>query len=151
MTEQELIEKFESENITLASIKSRIFAYTIDELIVSFIFMVIFMEQMPSEGNIESTINALSNMISYVILLKIIYQTFFVWMYGATVGKIIVKIRVVSTVDFENPNIFTSTIRSIVRVFGENLLFIGFFWALLNPKRESWHDMAAQTLVVNVY
>ncbi|MDD3462372.1 MAG: RDD family protein, partial [Sulfurospirillaceae bacterium] len=91
MTEQELIEKFESENITLASIKSRIFAYTIDELIVSFIFMVIFMEQMPSEGNIESTINALSNMISYVILLKIIYQTFFVWMYGATVGKIIVK------------------------------------------------------------
>ena len=40
MNEEEIIEKFERENITLASIGKRAMAYTIDEILVSFLFII---------------------------------------------------------------------------------------------------------------
>ncbi|NCD00327.1 MAG: RDD family protein, partial [Bacteroidia bacterium] len=31
----------------------------------------------------------------------------------------------------------------------ESIFYLGFVWAALNPKRETWHDRVANTLVVN--
>ncbi len=151
MTDEQIIESFERENITLASIKKRAFAYTIDEILISILFMIIFFGKVPQDATYEQTLNLLNSLFSYVILLKIIYQTFFVWYYGATPGKMMLKIRVISTIDLENPNIIYSLNRAIIRVISESLFYIGFLWALTNPKRETWHDKVAKTLVINAY
>jgi len=151
MTDQQIIDRFETENITLATIKQRAFAYTIDEVLISILFMIIFFGRVPQNASYEETLNLLNSLFSYVILLKIIYQTFFVWYYGATPGKMLIKIRVVSTIDLENPAIIYSLNRAIVRIVSESLFYIGFLWALTNPKRETWHDKVARTLVVNAY
>lgn len=82
--------------------------------------------------------------------LKVLYQSFFVWMYGATPGKMVAKIRVMYVYDMDNPSLGYAAIRSVIRVFSESIFYLGFAWALMNPKRESWHDKAAKTLVVNV-
>ncbi|MCF6173268.1 MAG: RDD family protein [Campylobacteraceae bacterium] len=79
------------------------------------------------------------------------YQAFFVWAYGATPGKMLLKIRVISTVDLGNPNMIYSINRSLIRIVSESLFYIGFLWAFTNPKRETWHDKVAKTLVVNAY
>jgi len=151
MTDEQIIERFERENITLATIRQRAFAYTVDEILISILFMIIFFGKIPQDSTYEQTLNLLNSLFSYVILLKIIYQTFFVWYYGATPGKMMFKIRVISTIDLENPSIIYSLNRAIVRIISESLFYVGFLWALTNPKRETWHDKVAKTLVVNAY
>jgi len=151
MTDEQIIERFERENITLATIKQRAFAYTVDEILISILFMIIFFGKIPQDATYEQTLNLLNSLFSYVILLKIIYQTFFIWYYGATPGKMMFKIRVISTIDLENPSIIYSLNRAIVRIISESLFYVGFLWALTNPKRETWHDKVAKTLVVNAY
>ncbi len=151
MTDEQIIERFERENITLATIKKRAFAYTIDEILISILFMIIFFGKVPQDASYEQTLNLLNSLFSYVILLKIIYQTFFVWYYGATPGKMMLKIRVISTINLENPSFIYSLNRAIVRIISESLFYVGFLWALTNPKRETWHDKVAKTLVINAY
>ncbi len=149
MTNEELIEKFETENITLAPLQKRVLAYFIDEILVSVLFALIYLDQLPENISTEETINIINSLFIYVVLLKVAYQTFFVWMYGATLGKIFLKIRVISTVDLENPSFLWSLNRASFRIISESLFYLGFLWAVLNPKRETWHDKVANTLVVD--
>ena len=149
MTNEELIEKFERENITLAPLGKRALAYLIDELLVSLLFIFIYMDQIPPNATTEETITIINSLVLYVMVLKVIYQTFFVWMYGATLGRIAMKIRVISLSDLEKPSFLLSLSRASFRIISESLFYLGFAWAMLNPKRETWHDKVAHTLVVN--
>lgn len=149
MTNEELIEKFESENITLASVQKRGLAYLIDELLVSLLFIFIYLDAIPHGASTEETIAFINSLFVYVMVLKIVYQTFFVWMYGATLGRIAMKIKVISMSDLENPSFLFALSRSSFRIISESLFYLGFVWAMLNPKRETWHDKVANTLVVN--
>jgi len=151
MNEQEIIEKFERENISLATFPKRLLAYIIDEILVSFLFVMIYINSIESTQNVEDTINMINGLVVYIMILKVIYQSFFVTVYGATVGKILMKIKVVSIKDLENPSFIFSFIRASVRILSESAFYLGFIWALMNPKRETWHDKAGQTLVVNVF
>lgn len=150
MTEEELVERFEQENITLASIPSRAMAFVIDEVIVSMLFIAIYWDQFTNSSNIEQTVILMNTMVIYVMLIKVLYHGFFVWMYGATPGKMVAKIRVIYLYDLDNPSPGHSLLRALVRVISETIFYLGFVWAMLNPKREGWHDKAARTLVVNV-
>lgn len=112
MTNEELIEKFESENITLASLQKRGLAYFIDEILISVLFSLIYFDQIPENMSTEEMIGAINSLFGYVVVLKVIYQTYFVWMYGATLGRIAMKIRVISTDDLENPSFLLSLSRA---------------------------------------
>lgn len=149
MTNEELIEKFESENITLASLQKRGLAYFIDEILISVLFSLIYFDQIPENMSTEEMIGAINSLFGYVVVLKVIYQTYFVWMYGATLGRIAMKIRVISTDDLENPSFLLSLSRAAFRIISESIFYLGFLWSALNPKRETWHDKVASTLVVN--
>ncbi len=151
MTNEELIEKFERENITLAPLKKRALAYLIDEILVSLLFIFIYVDQIPDNATTEETITIINSLVFYVMVLKVVYQTFFVWMYGATLGRIAMKIRVISLGDLENPSLLFSLGRASFRIISESIFYLGFLWAVLNPKRETWHDKVSNTLVVNAY
>ncbi len=71
-------------------------------------------------------------------------------MYGATVGKILLKIKVVSLDELDNPNLMSSFIRAVVRIISEFLLYLGFLWAFFDKARQAWHDKAAKTVVIDV-
>jgi uncharacterized RDD family membrane protein YckC len=151
MTEDELVKKFESEKITLAPFSKRFVAYAIDDFIVAFLVFIAFAgtisEASSSEENLQMVLEYLT---PYFVIVKIAYQMIFVYMYGATIGKIAVKIRVIYFYSGEKPNLYISLIRSVMRVVSEAVLFIGFLWAFKGNKRQTWQDVAAQTLVVNV-
>lgn len=149
MTEEELVKRFEQENITLASIGARALAFVIDELLVSLLFIAIYWNQFVNAADVEQTIVIMNTMVIYVMLLKIVFQSFFVWMYGATPGKMLAKIRVIYVYDLDNPSPTRAVLRAAVRVLSETIFYLGFLWAMLNPKRETWHDKAAGTLVIN--
>ena len=151
MTENEIIEKFEREDITLATFPTRFLAYFIDEILVSFLFVMIYIGSTEDSKNIEEIINMINGLILYIIILKVIYQAFFVWVYGATLGKIFMKIKIISMNDLEKPTLLYALNRAIVRIISESIFYVGFVWAFMNPTRESWHDKASGTLVVNAF
>ncbi|WP_024953941.1 RDD family protein [Sulfurospirillum arcachonense] len=151
MTEEEIIEKFERENITLAPISKRFFAHVIDMFLINILINILYSGSLENFTGNEEQIDALMKLLFIIITLHVAYQTFFVYMYGATLGKIFMKIKIVATYDLETPSLTNALIRAIMRNVSEIVLFLGFFWALTNPKRETWHDRTAQTLVVNVF
>ena len=149
MTNDELIEKFENENLTLAPLQKRGLAYLIDEMLVSVLFSIIYLDQLPEQSSLESVIVAMNGLLMYLIILKTLYQTFFLWMYGATLGRIAMKIEVISVSDLEKPTFFVALNRSLFRIISESLFYLGFLWAYLNPTRETWHGKITATLVID--
>lgn len=137
------------EGFTLASISKRSWAFVIDEVILSFIFIVIIWDYFVKATTIEQVISLTNSFVLEYMALKIIYQTFFVFMYGASLGKIFLKIRIIETVTLEKPTIFGAFNRAVVRIFSEIIFYLGFLWGILNPTKQTWHDYSAKTLVIN--
>ncbi|MDR1285024.1 MAG: RDD family protein [Campylobacteraceae bacterium] len=150
MTERELIKKFESKNITLASFGKRFIAYTIDDFIVAALICIAFSDFVFAANSFKESLWIFVEYLSpYIVAVKIIYHTFFVCLYGATIGKMVVKIRVICIYNGETPDFYMSLIRATVRVISEAFLFVGFIWAFVNNKRQTWQDIIAKTLVVD--
>lgn len=138
------------ESLHLAALHKRVLAAFIDDLLVTLIFFVLLYNQMIQLQSYEEMI-ALSNYyLLEIIVTKIVYQTLFVHMYGATLGKIVVKIRVVTIGVNGNPTLWVALNRAIVRVVSELFLYLGYLWAFLTPERQGWHDLSAKTVVVDL-
>ena len=140
-----------SNNLQLASMRSRAFAYVIDDLLMTFIIMVIFWDNIVSVSNDVDAMMQLMKieLVTPLIILKIIYQTFFVWYFGGTIGKIILKIRVIDADTWNRVSIFSSFLRAGGRIFSEMFFYIGFLIGFFNDGRKTFHDITGKTLVVN--
>ena len=137
------------ENLTLASISKRSTAFVIDEFLLSFLLIFALWDSFSTAATMEEIIALTNSFVLEYIALKIIYQAFFVMQYGATVGKLLLKIRVVEIHTLSNPNVVVALNRSIFRILSEMLFYLGFLWGMLDKTRQTWHDKTAKTLVVN--
>ena len=145
-----VIDKLENENITLASVGKRGVAWGIDKFLISFLFYAVYYDKF--DGLDYEQISALAmEMIPQIVLLEVIYQTFFTWYCGASIGKVAMKIVCVDIDLLDKPGLLNSLTRSLVRIIGENAFFLGFAWAFSNPLFQTWQDKAAKTVVINVY
>lgn len=150
MNDEEIVSRFERESFAFSPINKRAFAYFIDELIVSVFFMIIFWESFQTSQDMEQMAAMINSVFYYVILLKVIYHTFFVWMYAATPGKLLMKMRVIDVQYMERPNLIQALLRAVMRMVSETLFYLGFIWAFFNPVKATWHDRFAKTLVIDV-
>lgn len=146
---EEIEELLHREELTLASIGKRSMAFFIDEMLLSFILIIALWDSFANAQTLEQLIAVTNSFVIEYIIMKIFYQAFFVMQYGASIGKIVMKIRVIEISTLENPNILVSLNRSIFRVISEMLFYLGFLWAMFDPSRQGWHDKTAKTLVVN--
>ena len=138
------------EDITLADIKKRSLAFFIDEMLLSFLLIFALGDAFSNAKSMEEVI-ALTNMFVFeYIAMKIVYQAFFTMQYGASLGKIAMKIKVIEINTLNKPNVITSLNRAIFRIVSEMLFYFGFLWGMLDPAKQTWHDKTAKTLVVNV-
>ena len=124
-------------------------AFFIDETLLSFLLIIALWDSFSTAKTMEEMIN-LTNMFALEYMaMKIIYQAFFVMNYGASIGKIIMKIRVLEIRTLDNPSVLSALNRGIFRVVSEMFFYLGFLWGMLNPERQTWHDKTAKTLVVD--
>jgi len=137
------------EGIVLASNKKRAMAFFIDEMLLSFLLVVALWDSFASAVTMEQMINITNTFVLEYMMMKIIYQAFFIMQYGATLGKIIMKIRVIEIRTMQMPTVINALNRAIFRVISELLFYLGFLWGLLNPERQTWHDKTAKTLVID--
>ena len=140
-----------SNNLQLASMRSRALAYIIDDLLVTLIIIMIFWESIYAISEDTEALMYLlkAELVTPLIILKIIYHTFFVWYFGATIGKIVVKIRVIDANKWGRVSIISSFLRAVGRIFSEMFFYIGFLIGFFNNGRKTFHDITGRTLVVN--
>jgi len=141
----------DKDNLQLASLGSRAFAAIIDELLVTFIIVFMFWDSFViASSNTENMMHFVKvELVTPLILLKVIYHTVFTWYYGATIGKIIFKIRIIDAYTWERVSILSAFFRSIGRIFSEMFFYVGFLIGFFNDGRKTFHDITGKTLVVN--
>ena len=139
-------------NLQLASMRSRAFAYVIDDLILTVIVIVIFWGNISAVSHDMEALMFLlkTDLVMPLITLKVLYHTFFVWYYGATIGKIVAKIRVIDANHWGRVSIFSAFLRAVGRIFSEMFFYVGFLIGFFNEGRKTFHDITGKTLVVNV-
>ncbi|WP_459897888.1 RDD family protein [Campylobacter concisus] len=145
----QIFEKLEKEEISLAPFAKRVLAYSIDEIIVTFLFLIIYWDAFLSITTYDEARNLTLNFFWQIITLKVVYHTFFVWYYGASPGQMITKITCINIDILDKPNLVSSLVRAVFRSASEACMYLGFAWALANPARQTWQDKIARTVVVN--
>lgn len=146
---EEIENLLDREQFALASIQKRALAFFIDEMLLSFVFIAIIWNYFVQATNMEQIIDLTNSFVLEYMALKIVYQTVFVTMYGASLGKIVAKIRVIEIETMQNPRIFVSFNRAVFRIISEMIMYLGFLWGILSPSRQAWHDLSAKTLVID--
>jgi uncharacterized RDD family membrane protein YckC len=135
--------------LEVAPFKKRLFAYMIDDILISIIFLIILWTPIQNAQSAEEIQTALNHLGVYMIMTQILYHTWFVWQYGASLGKIAMKIKVVEIDTMRQPRLMIALNRAIFRTISATIFYLGFVWALFDPARQTWHDKTASTLVVN--
>lgn len=140
-----------SSDLQLASLRSRAMAFVIDDLIVTVIILVIFWENIVAASNDMNMMMQLVkvDLVMPLISLKVVYHTFFVWYYGATIGKLVAKIRIIDANHWGRVSIFSSFLRAVGRIISEMFFYVGFAIGFFNEGRKTFHDITGRTLVVN--
>jgi len=150
MSDEQTLKQLESEGLKLSSFNKRAIAFMVDDIIISTIFAVIFWEKFRAIADPQALILFVNSLFIYIITVKTLYQTIFVAMYGQTLGKMLMKIRVINEEYFDNPSWLESLQRATGRALSEVVFYLGFIWAHLSPLRKTWHDRFSKTLVVDV-
>lgn len=138
-----------NEEISLAPFSKRLFAFLIDEFIVGILILIIFYEQISNLLTPDDVTNLAPLFLVPQTVIRLFYHTFFIYYYGATLGKKALKIKCINQ-DKQNPDFWASLSRALVRFFSEAIFYLGFVWAFFDPLRRTWHDRVAKTLVINV-
>lgn len=143
-------EKIYREKLTLASIVDRFLAFLVDKFLISIVFMIIFWGEISSiDQSYVAIAKFIANRIYYCIALDLCYESLFVFLYGATLGKMLFKIKVFSIQILDRPNFLYSFIRALCKVGGEYFLFYApFFVVFFSPIQQALHDILGKTLVI---
>lgn len=154
MTDEQIQEILDREDIQLASIDKRFIAFVLDSLIVSVVFCLLNFDALENiskslqESNAEQTINAMNPMLLQMFVLDILYQWIFVAWYGASVGKIVCKIEVVSIDLLDSPSVLKSLLRAILRDISQLVYYIPFMFALGDSFKRTLYDRLCQSIVI---
>ncbi|WP_456469964.1 RDD family protein [Caminibacter sp.] len=148
MKSEEILNKIEREGLKPASLIKRVIAMSIDDFLISFLVVLSFWDLFSSAKTYEEAIILVDKLFVYIFLAYTLYHWIFVFLYGKTVGKMIVKIRVVDENTFDNPSVINSLIRSIMRNFDEMFFYLGMLYAVVDPLNRAIHDIVGRCVVI---
>lgn len=98
---------------------------------------------------IQDTMNKAFVEFSFGLVLPAIAFSFMVSMKGTTIGKHIFGIKVLNDQTKTRPTLPKAILRELIGKY-VSLLFLagGYFWILFTEQRRGWHDLIANTVVV---
>ena len=148
----------DSLSLPIASIQKRITSFVIDDIVITLFFIIIFYDQFSAvlsnitvvdEAALE-TVNAfIAQNLLVVLSIKLLYHTVLVWQNGMTLGKYLMKIKVIDLETGNTPSLQKAFLRASVRIPSEVLFYLGFLMAFFVPLRQTLHDKLSHCVVVN--
>ncbi len=153
----------ESNSLPIASVQKRISAFVIDDLMVALFFLVIFYDQLlaiaaqtsgvmsPEEITmIQEQLRQFSvDNLVIMLSIKVLYHAVPVWQNGMTLGKYIMKIRVVDLKTGARPSLIQAFLRAILRIGSEVFFYLGFIMAFMMPLNQTFHDKFSNCVVID--
>lgn len=89
-------------------------------------------------------------------IFAIAYEAIMVGVWGQTLGKMLLKIKVIKANTGQVPGIGGGIVRYIIPFFAQLIPFLGtiayllcYLWAAFDQRRQGWHDKVAGTYVVD--
>jgi uncharacterized RDD family membrane protein YckC len=98
---------------------------------------------------IRQAVPYIKTTIGVVVAIPPLYFIIMHAVFGQTIGKMIMGLQVVRT-DGSGVGFLVSTVRFFGYIISSLLLFVGFFWIVVDPERQGWHDMMADTYVIKL-
>lgn len=144
---------------SIASNQKRVAAFVIDDLVISMFFFMIFYDQFSAlfsnitvvDEAVLASINAfLAQNLVVLLAIKVIYHTVFIWQSGMTLGKYLMKIKVIDMQTGDIPGFSKAFLRASVRIPSEVLFYLGFLMAFFVPLKQTLHDKLSNCVVVDV-
>lgn len=137
-----------------ASITRRFFAFLLDIIVVFVVTTATFVIGIRLLGLSPDTqnTNLFGILIRLYLILFVLCSSYFVILtgiFGQTLGKLLLKIKVIKTDGNE-----IGIIRSVIRWFGYALsilsFLLGLIWIFIDAKNQALHDKLAETVVVRI-
>ena len=140
-----------SQSVEYARVRVRFVAALIDGIILG-IISSIFGTLSALVGTGSDTVVATTMVINLLMnLMNMAYFILFTGLKGQTPGKMLMKIKVVKSDSLEIPGILSAFLREIVGKFVSSIVLgIGYIVAIKDPKKQTWHDKIANTVVIKV-
>jgi uncharacterized RDD family membrane protein YckC len=138
-----------------ADLGERFAAFMIDQILlmialIPFVYLTL-LSVMSNEAALSqaSAARGWSIILSAGVLLQAAYYAYFLTQReGQTIGKKMMKVRVIKR-DGSRLTIWDAVLRSIIGyIFSVLALGLGFAWAAFDKQSQGWHDMIADTIVV---
>lgn len=154
MSDEQIQDILDREDIQLAGIDKRFVAFILDSLIVSIVVCLLnvnhleHISQNLESNNAQQVITSMREMLFQMIVLDVVYQWIFVTWYGATLGKIACKIEVVSIDLLDSPSVLKSFLRAFLREISQIVYYIPFVFALGDTYKRTLYDRLCQSIVI---
>lgn len=127
-----------------ASFKQKFLAFVIDTLIFILPSMILIFNT-----NIFKANDLVDSLEIIIQILVYGYNILLVWKFGATIGKMVMKIKVIDEKTQKPPGLFKSILREIPgKWLSSVLIYMGYFSMLWSDKKQTWHDKITGTVVV---
>ncbi|MBU0569992.1 RDD family protein [Patescibacteria group bacterium] len=140
-----------------ASFVTRLLACFVDCLIVTFISGIIAYAIISISNALVNSYGGMDKAVTKniaqipAILLGSAYFIYFTGSSGQTLGKKMVKIKVVKKGTATPPSYTSAFLREIVgKMISAIILGLGFLWVIGDKEKQAWHDKIAGTVVVKV-
>lgn len=129
--------------IYFASFGKRFLASLIDGLILVVVVMLLLCIVnlgLPTQISIRDAL--------IVTTTSFLYEVLLIYFFGMTIGKRIMKIKIISNLN-SKVSLKQAVLRCIFKYLSGYILYIGFLWMLKNEFNQTWHDILANTLVID--
>lgn len=147
--------------IVYATFWERLGATALDSLIIgvvafviNFVIGLVLGFALASSGSSTSSpvFALVSSIISFITYgLEFLYFIFFIGAKGQTLGKMVLKIKVVKIGTNDVPGYAKAFLRETIGKFLSSLVFgLGYFAVIKDKNKQAWHDKIAGTVVVKV-
>jgi uncharacterized RDD family membrane protein YckC len=137
----------------------RLLAFAIDQIIIYIILLLIFFSGVLAVGLHYSTdkggyLEQLGEIVTFpyiltLIILTMVYYTYFIGTSGQTIGKLICRLKVVQT-NGEPVSYGQAFLRWVGYLVSSIFFYVGYLWIAIDTNRQGWHDKIADTYVVRV-
>ncbi|TNF43701.1 MAG: RDD family protein, partial [Epsilonproteobacteria bacterium] len=135
-------------SVSIASNQKRMAAFVIDDIVISVFFFLIFYDQFTAvfsnitvvdEAALLTINDFLAQNLVIVLAIKLIYHTLFIWQNGMTLGKYLMKIKVIDMETGNTPDFSKAFLRASIRIPSEVLFYLGFVMAFFMPMKQTLH------------
>lgn len=148
-------------NFNYASFGRRLLAGLVDTIVLSFVYIPLsLISSIATAGfSVASTEESPENVILVMILSTMVsliqigigalYYVYFTGSRGQTLGKMALGIKVVKADTQEVPGYTSAFLRETIGKFVSSLILaLGYLWMIWDPKKQTWHDKIANTIVI---